>query len=60
VLSAAAESVEAVAERLGHEIATLVLKTCGQLVPDSKNRPRRPVDGACCVITVPAEQSAAR
>ena len=36
VLLAAGESVVAVAERLGHENATLVLKTYGHLMPDSE------------------------
>ena len=36
VLLAAGESVVAVAERLGHENATLVLKTYGHLMPDVK------------------------
>jgi integrase len=41
VLLAAGESVVAVAERLGHENATLVLKTYGHLMPDSEDRTRR-------------------
>jgi hypothetical protein len=36
----------AVAERLGHENATLVLKTYGHLLPDSEDRTRRAVDDA--------------
>ena len=35
-----------VAERLGHENATLVLKTCGQIMPDSEDRTRRAIDDA--------------
>ena len=58
VLLAAGESVVAVAERLGHENATLVLKTYGHLMPDSEDRTRRAVDEAWCVITVPSEQAA--
>ena len=46
VLLAAGESVVAVAERLGHENATLVLKTYGHLVPDSEDRTRRATDDA--------------
>ena len=46
VLLAAGESVVAVAERLGHENATLVLKTYGHLMPDSEDRTRRAVDEA--------------
>jgi integrase len=46
VLLAAGESVIAVAERLGHENAALVLKTYGDLMPDSEDRTRRAVDTA--------------
>jgi integrase len=46
VLLAAGESVVAVAERLGHENGTLVLKTYGHLMPDSEGRTRRAVDAA--------------
>ena len=46
VLLAGGESVVAVAERLGHENATLVLKTYGHLMPDSEDRTRRTVDAA--------------
>src|SRR4051812_36897868 len=46
VLLAAGESVVAVAERLGHENATLVLSTYGHLMPDSEERTRRAVDEA--------------
>jgi integrase len=46
VLLAAGESVVAVAERLGHENGTLVLKTYGHLMPDSEDRTRRAVDAA--------------
>lgn len=60
VLLAAGESVVAVAERLGHENATLVLSTYGHLMPDTEDRTRRAVDDAWCAITVPSEQSASR
>lgn len=46
VLLAAGESVVAVAERLGHENATLVLKTYGHLMPGTDDRTRRAVDTA--------------
>jgi integrase len=46
VLLAAGESVVAVAERLGHENATLVLRTYGHLMPDSEDRTRRAIDTA--------------
>jgi integrase len=60
VLLAAGESVVAVAERLGHENATLVLKTYGHLMPDSEDRTRRAVDEAWSAITVPSKRSAHR
>jgi integrase len=53
VLLAARESVVAVAERLGHEDATLVLTTYGHLMPDSEQRTRRAVDEAWCAPGVP-------
>ncbi len=46
VLIAAGESVVAVAERLGHETAALVLSTYGHLMPDSEDSTRRAVDAA--------------
>ena len=46
VLLAAGESVVAVAERLGHENATLVLRTYSHLMPDSEDRTRRAIDTA--------------
>ncbi|MDP9427399.1 MAG: site-specific integrase [Actinomycetota bacterium] len=58
VLLAAGESVVAVAERLGHENATLVLTTYGHLMPDSEERTRRAVDEAWSAIAVPSEQAA--
>jgi integrase len=44
VLLAAGESVVAVAERLGHDDAALVLKTYGHLMPDSDDRTRSAID----------------
>lgn len=46
VLLAAGESVVAVAERLGHEDAGMVLRVYGHLLPDSEDRTRRAVDDA--------------
>jgi integrase len=46
VLLQAGESVVAVAEYLGHEDATLVLKTYGHLMINSEDRMRRAVDAA--------------
>ena len=46
VLLAAGESLVAVAERLGHDDASLVLRTYGHLMPDSEDRTRRAVDEA--------------
>lgn len=46
VLLAAGESVVAVAERLGHDNATMVIKVYGHLLPDSEDRTRRAVDEA--------------
>ena len=46
VLLLAGESVVAVAERLGHADATLVLTTYGHLMPDSEDRTRKAVDNA--------------
>ena len=46
VLLLQGESVVAVAERLGHHNASLVLSTYGHLVPDSEDRTRRAIDGA--------------
>jgi integrase len=53
VLLAAGESVVAVAERSGHEDATLVLTTYGHLMPDSEHRTRRAVDDAWRAPHVP-------
>jgi integrase len=46
LLLAAGESVIAVAERLGHDDASLVLSTYGHLMPDSEDWTRRAVDAA--------------
>jgi hypothetical protein len=39
--------VVAVAERLGHHDATLVLSTYGHLMPGSEDRTRKAVNAAC-------------
>jgi integrase len=46
VLLAAGESVVAVAERLGHENATLVLKVYGHLMPGREDHTRQAIDTA--------------
>lgn len=46
VLLAAGESVIAVAERLGHDDASLVMSTYGHLMPDQEDRTRKAIDGA--------------
>lgn len=46
VLLAAGESVVAVAERLGHDDATMVIKVYGHLMPDSEDRTRKAIDAA--------------
>ncbi len=51
VLLAAGESVVAVAERLGHDNAALVLSTYGHLMPDNEDRTRRAVDLAWSRVT---------
>ena len=66
VLLAAGEPVVAVAERLGHEDASLVLSTYGQLMPDSDDRRRSAIDaawdttGASCAPDVPRAAQTAR
>jgi integrase len=66
VLLAAGESVVAVAERLGHEDASLVLSTYGHLMPDSDDRTRSAVDaawdavGASCAPDVPQDAPSVR
>jgi integrase len=57
VLLAAGESVVAVAERLGHEDATLVLTTYGHLMPDSEDRTRRAVDEAWNAVSGPPRKA---
>lgn len=52
LLLAAGESVVAVAERLGHDDASLVLSTYGHLMPDSEDRTRKAVDAAWAAATV--------
>lgn len=46
VLLHAGESVHAVAERLGHVDAQLVLKVYGHIMPNSEDRTRRAIDAA--------------
>ena len=66
VLLAAGESVVAVAERLGHEDASLVLSTYGHLMPDSDDRTRSAVDaawdavGTSCAPDVPQDVPSVR
>ena len=66
VLLAAGESVVAVAERLGHEDASLVLSTYGHLMPDSDDRTRSAIDaawdtvGASCAPDVPQDAPSVR
>jgi hypothetical protein len=53
----------AVAERLGHETAGLVLSTYGHLLPDSEDRTRRAIDAAwqpSGAIDVPSGEAASR
>lgn len=60
VLLAAGESVVAVAERLGHDDASLVLSTYGHLMPDSEERTIRAVDRAWRALSVPSATRATR
>jgi integrase len=66
VLLAAGESVVAVAERLGHEDASLVLSTYGHLMPDSDDRTRSAIDaawtaaGESCAPDVPQDAESVR
>jgi integrase len=62
VLLAQGDSVVAVAERLGHHNAALVLSTYGHLMPDSEDRTRRAVDSAwaACAPSVPHEEGVGR
>jgi hypothetical protein len=56
----------AVAERLGHEDASLVLSTYGHLMPDSDDRTRTAIDaawdgaGASCAPDVPRNAQTVR
>jgi len=52
VLLLAGESVVAVAERLGHQNANLVLSTYGHLMPDGEERTRKAIDEAWSVPDV--------
>ena len=60
VLLAQGESVVAVAERLGHHNAGLVLSTYGHLMPDSEDRTGRAVDTArtACAPSAPQVEGA--
>ncbi len=53
------ESVVAVAERLGHENATLGQTTFGHLMPGSEDRTRRAMDEAWCALVCPSVASKA-
>lgn len=53
VLLAGGESVIAVAERLGHDDASMVLRVYGHLMPDSEDHTRKVVDAAW---SAPADQ----
>ena len=55
VLLLAGESVVAVAERLGHQNANLVLNRYGHLMPDSEERTRNAIDAAWSVPDVRQE-----
>ncbi len=61
VLRAQGETVVAVAERLGHHNASLVLSTYGHLMPDSEDRTRRAIDSAwsACAPPVPQQEAPA-
>lgn len=60
VLIAAGESVVAVAERLGHDGANLVLSTYAHLMPDTEDRTRKAIDGAWSELTENSGASQAR
>lgn len=57
VLLAAGESVVAVAERLGHDDASLVLSTYGHLMPDMEDHTRRAIDAAWSTVTAERDES---
>ena len=59
VLLHAGESVVAIAERLGHENANLVLRTYGHLMPDSEERTRSAIEGAWSAAGAPQMRPAA-
>jgi integrase len=59
VLLAAGESVVAVAERLGHDDAALVLSTYGHLMPGSEDKTRRAVDAAWNPVSVQDHEAGA-
>lgn len=58
VLLAAGESVVAVAERLGHDDAGMVLRVYGHLMPDTEDRTRRAIDEAWSAALRPAATEA--
>lgn len=58
VLLFAGESVVAVAERLGHKNAALVLSTYGHLMPDSEERTRKAVEGAWSTVNADSVRTA--
>jgi integrase len=60
VLLAARESVIAVAERLGHDNANLVLSTYGHLMPDQEDRTRKAIDGAWSTLSAETPATQAR
>lgn len=60
LLLAGGESVVVVAERLGHENATLVLTTYGHLMPGSEEKTRRALDDAWCAPGVPLGDATTR
>lgn len=57
-LLAAGESVIAVAERLGHDNAELVLSTYGHLLPNLEDRTRKAVDAAWNGVTEGSDKTA--
>ena len=59
VLLAAGESLVAVAERLGHDDAALVLSTYGHLMPGSEDKTRRAVDAAWNPVSVQDHEAGA-
>lgn len=60
VLLAAGESVIAVAERLGHKDASLVISTYGHLLPDREDWTRKAIDGAWGELPEPSMITARR